>query len=432
MRHTVILTSLVIIALMLATDASAQTARETQKESERQKKSSQPQTERRDEQQSSEVLKVDTNLVTVPLLVSNRNGVYISDLRREEFNIYEDGVRQEVSFFATTKEPFHVILMLDTSGSTKEKLYEIQRAAIAFIEQLQPADRVKVISFDDEIRDLNDFTNDRAVLSRAVKRTRPGEGTKLYDAVQQAIFTLQQIERRKAIVLFTDGVDYRSLMTRYKDNMRAIEESGIIVYPIRYDTREDTERLVRGQAGDGQAPGLSTIRGGASPGTTAPTFPGGESTPTRRTGGQSGTSGLPAPPVIMGRPGTDPNGDRRYPDGRDTGSRSPDRRDSPTMKRGRRDDSISRMLDGLYFTADSYLKEIAEKSGGALHRADTLRSLPEAFAQIAAELRTQYTLGYYPTNAARDGSYRKIKVQATRRDVAVRARPGYRAPGGIE
>ena len=80
-----------------------------------------------------------------------------------------------------------------------------------------------------------------------------------------------------------------------------------------------------------------------------------------------------------------------------------------------------------YLTADSYLKEIADRSGGQLYRADTVASLPQAFAAIAAELRTQYLLGYYPTNKAHDGSYRKIQVKTSRKDIAVRARPGYRA-----
>jgi len=86
------------------------------------------------------------------------------------------------------------------------------------------------------------------------------------------------------------------------------------------------------------------------------------------------------------------------------------------------------MLDQLYLTADSYLNELANKSGGRLLRADTLNSLPDAFAKIAAELRTQYAIGYYPSNKARNGEYRKIKVSTTRKNTVVRARPGYRAP----
>ena len=85
------------------------------------------------------------------------------------------------------------------------------------------------------------------------------------------------------------------------------------------------------------------------------------------------------------------------------------------------------MLDMAYLTADSYLKALADKSGGRLLRADTLGSLPDAFAQIAAELRTQYMLGYYPLDKNRDERYRKIKVETTRKSVVIRARPGYLA-----
>jgi hypothetical protein len=150
--------------------------------------------------------------------------------------------------------------------------------------------------------------------------------------------------------------------------------------------------------------------------------------------------------------GQPPNSDPRYPDPGDTrtndpfprgGSSDPGNPRDPTDPRNGRgrtnptgrnrrpeEESIKAMLDLLYITADSYLAELAEKSGGRLLRADTLASLPDAFAKIAAELRTQYTIGYYPTNKARDGKYRKIKVQSSRKGVVVRARPGYRAPLG--
>ena len=113
-----------------------------------------------------------------------------------------------------------------------------------------------------------------------------------------------------------------------------------------------------------------------------------------------------------------------FPDPRDPRTEPPRTVNQPR----RSDDSIGIMLDGLYMTADSYLEKLAAKSGGRLVRADTLGSLPDAFAKIAAELRTQYSLGYYPTNAAHDGQYRKLKVVISRKTVTLRARPGYRAP----
>jgi len=85
------------------------------------------------------------------------------------------------------------------------------------------------------------------------------------------------------------------------------------------------------------------------------------------------------------------------------------------------------MLDSLYFKADSYLKELADRSGGQVYRADNVGVLPRAFLAIADDLRTQYLLGYYPTNRAHDGDYRKIRVKTSRKDIAIRTRPGYRA-----
>src|SRR5688572_27249254 len=134
-------------------------------------------------EQAGDSYKIDTNLVTIPVVASTRTGSYVADLRKEDFSIFEDGVRQELAFFATVNAPFHVVLTLDTSASTQEKLDQIQAAAIAFVEQLQPEDRVKVISFDDQVRDLNEFTSDKALLRAAIKRTRPGQNTKLYDAM---------------------------------------------------------------------------------------------------------------------------------------------------------------------------------------------------------------------------------------------------------
>ena len=101
--------------------------------------------------------------------------------------------------------------------------------------------------------------------------------------------------------------------------------------------------------------------------------------------------------------------------------------DPGTIDNRRKNDSLSGMLDNLYLMADSYLREIAERSGGHVYRADTVGVLPQAFAAIADELRTQYLLGYYPSNRDHNGAYRKIQVKTSRKDIAIRARPGYRA-----
>jgi von Willebrand factor type A domain len=393
-------------------------------------------------EESQEVLKIDTALVTFPVIVSDRNDVYVPDLKQSEWQIYEDGIAQEIAFFATIKEPFHVVLMLDTSGSTEEKLGHIQRAASAFVDQLQPADRVKVISFDDEVRDWGNFTGTRAELKKAIADLVPGKGTKLYDAMRLALSNLARIRGRKAIVLFSDGVDWKSIETRFDDNIRAIEESGVIVYPIRYDTRLDTEAIVRQQQAQGGAVVLAdVIKSVPMGGTTPTTVPGETRVPsTSRSGGVLDRIRT-NPPIINDR---NRYPDERYPDNRNPGNRFPDTAgripddrfpdarvpSSDTPRRGSRNDNIGMMLDNLYKTADQYLQELAAKSGGKLHRADTLDSLPTTFARIANELRNQYSLGYYPTNPSRAGKFRKIQIKVTRKDAVVRARPGYREPRG--
>jgi len=393
------------------------------------------------EPQEVETLKIDTNLVTVPVIATSIDGNYLPDLQQNEFNVLEDGVKQQVSFFATVNAPFHVVLLLDTSASTREKLGVIRRAAIAFVEQLKSGDRLKVISFDDQVRDLNEFTNDRATLRNAINKTEPGRGTKLYDAFELALSSIRTIQGRKAIVLFSDGVDWRSDQASFDSTLKWLDEEGVIVYPIRYETRQETERIAREQANEitPQLPTIGVIQRAPAPGTTAPTFPSDEpdSVPTSGQSSRTGPFGLPSASEILRR-------ERERRDSRDGRGQYPDdprrmptdpgdiRSNPDPSRRGsnRPDDTISTMLDQLYRTADMYLNDLANKSGGRLLRADTLVSLPDAFAQIAAELRTQYAIGYYPTNKARDGQYRKIKVTSTRKGAAVRARPGYRAPSG--
>jgi len=234
-----------------------------------------PEPSREPEQQDVDTLRITTNLVTVPVIATSREGNYIPDLRQDEFGVSENGVKQEVAFFATVSAPFHVVLMLDTSGSTKEKLGLIRQAAITFVDQLQSADRVKVISFDDQVRDLNEFTNDRAVLRNSINKTMPGAGTKLYDAFEVALSSIKTIKGRKAIVLFSDGVDYHSDQASFDGTLHWLEEEGVIVYPIRYDTRAATARLMREQMEEQQGPQLPTIGviHAPAPGTTPPTFP---------------------------------------------------------------------------------------------------------------------------------------------------------------
>jgi Mg-chelatase subunit ChlD len=427
--------SIFLVVAMALTAAFAQTRPSSQKPNAPKPAPTQPETPPQ-EPQDIETLKTDTDLVTVPLIASDKSGTYITDLKQEEFAIFEDGVQQQIAFFGKVAAPFHVVLMLDTSSSTQDNLKQIQQAAIAFVEQLQPVDRVKVISFDDSVKDLNEFTSNRETLRSAIYSTRSGAGTKVYDAVELALNTIRTIRGRKAIVIFTDGMDWHSDHATFDGTVRWLDEEGVMVYPIRYDTRATTERLAREQSGGGapQLPTIGVIRQPPPGGTTAPTFPSDDQVPTSGTRPRTGPFGLPLPEDIMRRrreeeDRRDPNRDpSRMPPNRTPRlpGEPPDDRTLPGRTSGP-DDNIKAMLDMAYFTADSYLRALAEKSGGRLLRADTLKSLPDAFAQIAAELRTQYMLGYYPINKERDERYRNIKVTTTRKQVVIRARPGYLA-----
>jgi VWFA-related protein len=264
------------LSLCLATYVAFAQSRRPQRPAEQKTaKPAEPKADPPASDQDVETVKIDTNLVTVPVIASSHSGNYIADLTKEEFKIAEDGVAQEVAFFATVNAPFHVVLMLDTSASTEEKLGLIQQAAIAFVDQLSPADKVKVVSFDTEVRDLNEFTSDKNILRGVIRRTRSGTGTRLYDAVQLSLNVLRPINQRKAIVLFTDGVDYHSESTTFDATVRDLDESGVIVYPIRFDTRAETEAIARKQDAETNGAQLPTIGVIQQPprGTTPKTFP---------------------------------------------------------------------------------------------------------------------------------------------------------------
>lgn len=194
------------------------------------------------------VIKVDTTLVSIPVSVIDQSGRYVPFLKPKEFHIYENGIEQEIVEFRAVNTPFHVALLLDTSASTRFRLEDIQNAAIRFIEQLQPEDRVMVVSFDSALHLECAFTGDREVMRRAIRQTKTGGSTRLYDAVEVSITEqLNQIEGRKAIVLFTDGVDTASRATA-QGTVRTVEEANVVVYPIKYET-EDNNPYYGGRGG---------------------------------------------------------------------------------------------------------------------------------------------------------------------------------------
>ena len=180
---------------------------------------------------------VDTKLVTIPVRVIDRKGRFIGGLKKENFKVFEDNAEQEVALFSSDAQAFTVALVLDMSYSAKFKAEEIQNAAIEFIDQLRPEDKIIVISFDEEVHIHCEPTSDRKEIYRAIRQTKVSTRTSLYEAVDMTINDrLRKIEGRKAMVLFTDGVDTTSRRKHDRDNLDDAMEIDTIIYPIRYDT----------------------------------------------------------------------------------------------------------------------------------------------------------------------------------------------------
>ncbi len=198
------------------------------------------------EEQDVDVVRVSTSLVTVPVSVKSRDGRFISNLRREDFHLFEDGVEQEIAYFESPEarsksvnKPLTLVLLLDNSDSTQFKLKEIKDAAIAFVDQLGPEDRILVMGFDRNVRVLTQQTMDRNTLRSAISGLQSGGGTRLYDAVDSVLAWLARISGRKAIVLLTDGVDTASVKATYEGTVRAAEQLDAAVYSIQYNTYAD-------------------------------------------------------------------------------------------------------------------------------------------------------------------------------------------------
>ena len=193
-----------------------------------------------------DILRVTTNLVTIPISVRAGNGTYLFDLRKDEFRIWEDGVEQEIGHFSSVEQPFYVVVLIDTSSSTEAKLGEIKEAVHAFNAQLRQRDSVLPVVFAGQVRPLlQKATSNRAVLRDAIEKAQPdsgNNGTRLYDAIDFSYQILGPVPGRKAIILFTDGDDTWSTATMRTTLCKAPELDALI-YPIHYGSSASTSYL---------------------------------------------------------------------------------------------------------------------------------------------------------------------------------------------
>lgn len=196
-----------------------------------------------------EIVRVNTDLVTIPVRILSENGKPIANLRRNEFKIFENGLDQQIAYFSDDEQPFTVVLILDMSYSSVFKLEDIQLAARIFVSKLREHDRVMVVSFDEKARVLCEATNDRRVLRLAIDGARIGSGTALYDTLDMVGRTKLEVgPGRRAIVLLSDGVDTASVSSNAKSVETFFGEEDVLVYPIYYDTYSDVQKSRRKDA----------------------------------------------------------------------------------------------------------------------------------------------------------------------------------------
>src|SRR5437763_13334910 len=192
-----------------------------------------------------EVLRVDTQLVTVPVIVTDSKGRYVTDLKPEEFHVYEDRVEQPVFSFSQVEQPFFVVLLLDISPSTSWTLDKMKREAIGFIDQLRPDDYAFVIAFDGTLHALHEeATNDHKVLRDSIMNARPGIAHSLFDAINSVSNRILKLAPgRKALILFTAGAECASILGNQKNTLHDAEELDALIYAVQYPPFDRTKYL---------------------------------------------------------------------------------------------------------------------------------------------------------------------------------------------
>jgi Ca-activated chloride channel homolog len=200
-----------------------------------------------------EVVRVTASLVSVPVSVIDRQGKYVVDLLQKDFRVYEDGVEQSITHFSNIDQPFSVVMLMDTSGSTASFLAQMKNAAKSFVEKLRPLDTVQPVYFHGEIKPLTTKRiSDPTLLGVAIDRMTPGPldmGTRLYDAVDFGLSVLKPVSGRKAVVLFTDGENTWGKATM-KSTLHQAEESDVIIYTLQYGNPNPPEQKYLRQLAD--------------------------------------------------------------------------------------------------------------------------------------------------------------------------------------
>ena len=192
------------------------------------------------------------DLVSLNVTVTEGTGKYVTDLTAQDFAVFEDGVKQDVTFFTRTNLPIALALLIDTSASMENKLPTAQEAAIGFAKRLRQQDLAEVVDFDSRVVVLQSFSNNLGELEQAIRRTSAGGSTSLYNAVYIALKDLKKIIakssdeiRRQAIVVLSDGEDTSSLLP-FEEVLDLAKRSETAIYSIGLRAGEGTGVSAKG------------------------------------------------------------------------------------------------------------------------------------------------------------------------------------------
>ena len=288
-----------------------------------------------------DVIKTETNLVSLNVSVFNsKSKTLVGSLTKEDFRVQENGQEQTVTYFASTDVPFDLVLLVDLSGSTENKRGLIKQSTLRFIDAARPTDRLAIVTFSGSPNVVSPLTLDRAQLKASVANMEGVGGSNVWDAVKFALDEVvgpKSLERRRAVVLMSDGVDGDLLRpgltegsnTTFADLLEEVRQTDTLIVPIYLDTEEDYGNPYEKQA---------------------------------------------------------------------------------------------------YENARRTLSLLADESGGRYYRARKLSDLNGVYEQVINDLGKVYSLGYKPTNATRDRTWRWVQVSiANNPDLVARTRPGYYA-----
>ena len=306
--------------------------------------------------QDDDPIRVDSSIVRLNVGVVDQRGHPIVSLDKANFEIFEDGVKQQITKFEPSSAPFSIVIMLDMSGSTLSFRQVIRQSAIRFIDALSPADRVAVVEFYDKINLRNDFTTDRGAVVNSIAVANGRGKTHLYEALNFSLDRLaKEKTRRKAIIVLTDGVDSEA-RDKDRDALSSLKDEQIPT-AIKPETNEALSRVLN----------------------------------------RSDAQGVTIYPLAL------PTGD-------------PAKLADPTPRQ-----------IAMFKAARTRLQIVADRTGGQLNSINRLEEMGRLYAQVAADLRTLYTIEYQPANDKPDGKWRAIRIDVKDPDLISRTRQGYYA-----